>query len=119
MKENNSVLALLQNINLALAFLLELCVLVALGYWGFHSGDGMIVKIGLAIGAPVIAILFWALFGAPKATWALPGNWHLIVAAIFFGAAVVALFSAGLRQWAIAFALLVVLNHVLIYVWAQ
>lgn len=113
------MLALLQNVNLVLAFLLELGVLVALGYWGFHTGQGMVVKIGLAVGAPVIAIIFWALFGAPKATWALPGNWHLIVAAVFFGAAVVALFSAGQRQWAIVFALLVVLNHILIYVWAQ
>src|SRR5581483_8385654 len=98
MKENNSMLALLQNANLVLAFLLELGALVALGYWGFHSGEGMIAKIGLGIGAPVIAIIIWALFGAPKATWALPGNWHLIVAAVFFGAAAVALFSAGQRQ---------------------
>jgi hypothetical protein len=119
MKGKISMLALLQNVNLVLAFLLELGALVALGYWGFHTGQVMIAKIGLAIGAPAIAVIVWALFGAPTATWALQGNWHLIVAAIFFGAAAVALFSTGQRQWAIAFALLVVLNHILIYVWAQ
>jgi len=119
MKGMKSMLPLLQNANLALAFLLELCVLVALGYWGFQSGQGMIAKIGLAIGAPVIAIVIWALFGAPRATWSLPGYWHLIVEVVFFGAAAVALFAAGQWQLAIAFALVVVINHTLLYVWAQ
>ena len=33
--------------NLALAFFLELCVLVAFGYWGFHTGQGTLAEIGL------------------------------------------------------------------------
>jgi hypothetical protein len=114
-----SMLTILKNANLVLAFLLELCVLVALGYWGLQTGQGLIAKIGLAIGAPVAAVVFWALFGAPKAVWALPGPWHLIVAVVFFGAAAVALFAAGQRQLAVAFALVVVINHILVYVWGQ
>jgi len=89
----DSVLTLLKNANLALAFLLELCALVALGYWGLQSGQGMIAKIGLAIGAPVVAVVIWALFGAPKAVWPLVGPWHLIVDVVFFGGAAVALFA--------------------------
>ncbi len=114
-----SMLTILKNANLALAFLLELCVLVALGYWGLQTGQGMIAKIGLAIGAPAVAVVIWALFGAPKAVWSLQGPWHLIVDVIFFGAAAVALFAAGRRQLAVAFALVVLINHILIYVWAQ
>ncbi len=34
------VLMVLKNANAALAFLLELCVLVALGYWGFQTVQG-------------------------------------------------------------------------------
>jgi Protein of unknown function (DUF2568) len=115
----DSVLTLLKNANLALAFLLELCALVALGYWGLQSGQGMIAKIGLAIGAPVVAVVIWALFGAPKAVWPLVGPWHLIVDVVFFGGAAVALFAAGQRQLAVAFALVVVINHILAYVWGQ
>ena len=40
-----TVLMIIKNANLALAFFMELGVLVALGYWGFHTGTGTITKI--------------------------------------------------------------------------
>jgi hypothetical protein len=43
--------------NLALRFLLELCALVALGYWGFRTGSGLFAKIGLGIGVPLLTIM--------------------------------------------------------------
>ncbi|KAA9021141.1 DUF2568 domain-containing protein [Niallia endozanthoxylica] len=36
---------ILQSMNLGLRFLLEICALVALGYWGFHIGSGNMMKI--------------------------------------------------------------------------
>ncbi len=39
-------LAAIKNANLALAFFLELAVLVALGYWGFQTGQGTLARIG-------------------------------------------------------------------------
>src|SRR5215211_3227281 len=42
-------------VNLALRFLLELCALVALGYWSFKGGGGPIMKLALGIGAPLLA----------------------------------------------------------------
>lgn len=42
-------------VNLGVRFLLELCELAALGYWGFQAGGGALVRIGLGIGAPVLA----------------------------------------------------------------
>ena len=38
------MLTLLKNANLTVAFLLDLCVPVALSYWGFQAGQGMIAK---------------------------------------------------------------------------
>ena len=37
-------------INLALRFLLEVCALGFLGYWGFQSGQGILMKFVLGIG---------------------------------------------------------------------
>jgi hypothetical protein len=54
------VLSLIKNTNLALTFLLELGVLVALGYWGFQTGQATIASIGLGIGAPVLAVALFA-----------------------------------------------------------
>jgi Protein of unknown function (DUF2568) len=112
-------LTVLKNANLALAFFLELGVLVALGYWGFQMGQGTIAKIGLGIGAPLMAVVVWGLFGAPNATWHLNGPWRLILEVVFFGSAAVALFISGQRVLGVVFALVFVLNHALIYAWAQ
>jgi Protein of unknown function (DUF2568) len=113
------VLTVLKNANLGLAFLLELGVLVALGYGGFQIGQGTLAKIGLGIGAPALAIVVWALFGAPTARWHLYGPWRLLLEVVFFGSAAVALFVAGQRVSGVVFALVFVLNRVLIYLWAQ
>jgi len=54
--ESDFVVQLIKSANLALRFLLELCALVALAYWGFQTGRGLIVKIGLGMGAPLIHV---------------------------------------------------------------
>jgi hypothetical protein len=56
------VLEVIKNANLLLRFLLELCALAALGYWGFKTGGGMAAKVGLGIGAPLAAALVWGCF---------------------------------------------------------
>jgi uncharacterized protein DUF2568 len=108
------ILTMIKNANLALAFLLELGVLVALGYWGFQTGQGTIAKIGLGIGAPIVAVVVWWLFGAPTAVWHLKGPWRVLLQVVFFGSAAVALFAAGQHVLGLAFALVVVLNLVLV-----
>ena len=39
-------------INLGIRFLLELCLLTVVGYWGFKTGSGWFLKILLGIGTP-------------------------------------------------------------------
>lgn len=113
------VLTIMKNANAGLAFFLELGVLVALGYWGFQVGQGTIAKIGLGIGAPVVAAVVWSLFGAPTAVWHLYDPWRLILYIVFFGSAALALYAAGQHILGVAFALVFVLNCVLIYALAQ
>jgi hypothetical protein len=112
-------LTLLKNANLALAFLLELGVLAALGFWGFYTGSGVLAKIALGIGLPALAIVVWGLFGSPRARWHLNGAWRLMLQIVFFGSAAVALFVAGQPALGVVFALLFVINTTLVYVWAQ
>jgi hypothetical protein len=51
--------------NLTVAFLLELCALAALGYWGLRAASGPAAKAALGIGAPLLAAVLWGLFAAP------------------------------------------------------
>jgi hypothetical protein len=54
--------------NLTVAFLLELCALAALGYWGFRTASGPAAKAALGIGAPLLAAVLWGLFAAPSSS---------------------------------------------------
>jgi hypothetical protein len=58
--------------NLTVAFLLELCALAALGYWGFRTASGPAAKAALGIGAPLLAAVLWGLFAAPRAPVSIP-----------------------------------------------
>jgi len=101
--------------NLALRFLLELCALAALGYWGFQAGDTLLVKIGLAVGAPLIAAIVWGAFIAPRARVPVPTWLWLVLQAAVFGCAAAGLVAAGQRTLAVVFVLAVLINSALLY----
>ena len=110
---------LLKNINLALAFLLELCMLAALGYWGFTLDQGFIIRIIAGLGAPLLAAVIWGLWMAPKAAKRLREPLHLIGELILFGLAIAALYAAGQPRLALIFGLVYAINVILRYAWRQ
>jgi hypothetical protein len=112
-------LELIKGANLALRFLLELCALGALGYWGFKTGSGMIAKLGLGIGAPLLAAVVWGVFVSPQAPVALPGPVVLVFQVVIFGLAAAGLAATGHRTLALLFVAIVVINAILMYVWEQ
>src|SRR5262249_54271077 len=83
----------LRGANEALAFLLEIAALVAVGVWGYHVGSGVPVKVALAIAVPVLVAVVWGLFAAPRAVVKLPLWGVLVVKALVFGAAALALYA--------------------------
>jgi hypothetical protein len=113
------MLTVIQGSNLALRFLLELCSLAALGYWGFHTDRGTMLKVVLGIGAPLLAAVSWGTFVAPRASVQLPGALREGLALTIFGIAAIALAAAGHPSLARAFALVAVINSVLMAVWKQ
>ena len=110
---------LFKNANLALAFLLELGVLAALIYWGFATGSNILVKIALGIGTPVVAIIVWAVFGAPNSARRLQGLWYWLLRVVFDAVGAVTLYAAGQHTLGVIFALIALLNCVLGYAWKQ
>jgi uncharacterized protein DUF2568 len=107
----------LKTLNLGLAFILELAMLAAFVYWGFHTGSTTIVKILLGIGAPVLVATFWGAFMAPNARRHLEGGAYLVVKVLLFGLAVAALSLAGQVIGAIVLAVVFVINTVLLELW--
>jgi hypothetical protein len=112
-------MAVLKNINLALAFGLELCMLAALGYWGFTLDQGLAVRVGVGLGAPILAAVVWGLWMAPRAPNRLPEPLHLIAELLIFGLAIAALYAADRPRMALVFGLVYVINVVLRYAWGR
>ncbi len=110
---------MLKMANLALRFLLELCALASLGYWGFQTGKGLIIKLGLGIGAPLLLALVWATLGAPGASVRLSAPFHLLLELVVFGLPAVALYVAGKPGLALTYGLTAVVNRLLMYIWGQ
>ena len=110
---------LIKGANLALRFLLELCALGALGYWGFKTGNETITKNGLGIGTPLVAAVVWGTFVSPQAPVQLPGPLSLILQVLVFASAAAGLVATSHRTLAMVFVVIVVINAVLMYVWGQ
>lgn len=109
----------IKSANLALRFLLEICALVALGYWGFKVGKGPLTKGLLGIGTPLVTATVWAMYGAPAAKYLLHGWAHTALELGIFAAAILALYSAGRSTAATSLLIVVVINRVLMTVWGQ
>lgn len=110
---------ILKMANLALAFLLELCLLAALGYWGYHTGQSTLMRWLLMIGVPLVMAVVWGIFLAPKSAVALPHGVKLAGKFVAFVIGVLALVAVGQSTLATIFAIIVVINMGLIVIWGQ
>lgn len=90
---------MLQEFNIALRFMLELCVLGVVGYWGFRIGTITAIKITLAIILPIIVAVIWALFEGPHAEWEVQGTLHILLEIIVFGLGVVSFEASYACEW--------------------
>ncbi|MBX3080137.1 MAG: YrdB family protein [Anaerolineae bacterium] len=110
---------MLPSANLALSFLLELVALVALGYWGFQASDNTLLKFILGLGAPILLIVVWGMWLAPKSSRRLRRPWLQIVKLLVFGVTALALANAGQTTLAVIFAVVVIINAALAEIWKQ
>jgi hypothetical protein len=83
--------------NDVLRFLLELCMLAALGYGGYEAASGPLAWV-LLIVLPLAAAAVWGMFIAPKARRPTVDPLRIALEAGLFGAAGAALLAAG-RAW--------------------
>ena len=109
----------LKMLNLAVRFLLELCMLVAVGYWGFKTQSSWFMRIIFGIGLPVLIAVLWGTFLAPKATRPLSGASFLTLELILFSTGAFALFSSGKPTLGWIYTIILIVNKILLIVWKQ
>lgn len=104
--------------NLALKFLLELCAIAALGYAGARSFDGPAAVLA-AVLLPVVAILVWGRWCAPRASRRLPTPARIPVEMGVFASAVLGLALVGPPVLAIVLGVAMLANAVLLTAFRQ
>lgn len=85
-----------------LAFVVELLAFVVLAIWGFAMW-AFPWNIVVGIGAPVVAILVWALFVSPRAVFEVHPFVRAVVELLVYVSATLALWSMGLTWIGLAF----------------
>lgn len=114
-----SLLTFLKGANLTIRFLLELCALGALGYWGFTSSEEPAAKIVLGVGAPLLAAVVWGLFVAPRAAITLEMPLRLLPEILVFGAAAAALYVVGHFVITVTLLVAAAVNRTLVIMWER
>ncbi len=103
-----------QRVNLTLRVLMEIGIVVALAYWGFHTGNGTGAKIALGVGAPLVGFGFWGAIDfhqAGRAAEPLRLTQELVVS----GLAALAWYEAGQHALGLALGALSIAYHALVY----
>jgi chromate transport protein ChrA len=110
---------LVKSLNLAVSFLLELAMLAAFSYAGFHTSKSNVAHWIIGLGVPVIIIVFWAIYMAPNASGRLSDSIRQIVSFILFELAAIALYKSHQPKAALILATVTVVNAILVYIWKQ
>ena len=108
-----------QALNLALWFVLEVCALAALGFWGWSQTDAPWRYI-LMLAVPALAATVWGTFAVPndpsrsgRAPVAVPGAARLGIELAFFGFACWALYDANAKVSSLTLAVVIVVHYAL------
>ena len=95
-----------------LAFLCELFAFATLAIWGFAAWP-FPWNIVAGLGAPIVAILVWALFVSPRAVFAVHPFVRAVVELLVYASATLAWWSLGLTWVGLVFGLVAVTVGVL------
>lgn len=112
-------MTVLRSINMTLRFILELCLLAALAYWGFQLEGGWPLRLLVGIGAPLLAATVWGLLVAPKAKRRLADPARFVCELVLFIWGSAALWLAGRPTLAVILLVVYLINRVLVVLWGE
>lgn len=112
-------MAVLKQINVVVSFLLEVAMLLALAYWGFHTGQNLGLKLALGLGIPLAAVIIWGLFLAPRAGQRANSTVGVALSLALFYIAGLLLYQAGQPALAAILFVVAAVNRTLVVVWRQ
>ncbi len=108
-------------VNLTIRFLLEMSALFSAGLWGWRQSDGWL-RLGLAIGIPIILGAIWGLFTVPNdpsrsgsSPIVTPGIIRLAIEIAVFSFATWSLYDLGFIKLSLTLGVIVALHYIISY----
>ena len=101
-------------LNLGIRFVLELCLLAAVGYWGIQLDSSWLIRVVAGIGLPLLVAVIWGTFTSPKAPYLLQEPWRFGLEIVLFGLGAAAWLAAGQVTLGIIMAVVFLVNRVLL-----
>ncbi len=107
----------LKGASLALRFLLELCALAAVAYWGSRVSSSTALNVVVAVAAPLAVATVWGLWLAPNAGKRLHPPARTLLELAVLAVAVAALLAADEPLLGLILAVVAVANGLLLHIW--
>jgi hypothetical protein len=102
-------------LNVAIRFVVELLGVGFVGYWGFKASDDTLTGALLGVGAVVVFAIVWGAFLAPTATRGLSRTQKNVFGTLVLLVAAGALALAGQPTIALVYAVVVVVNGIVLW----
>ncbi len=112
-------MAVLKAVNTTLSFLLELAMLAAFAYWGYHAVDNPVLRWVAAIGLPAAVAVVWGFFLAPRAARRANRTVGVVASLALFCLAALALFITAHPVLGTVMVVLAIINRALLVLWDQ
>jgi len=103
----------------ARSFWLQIAMLAAFGYWGFHAVEDPWLRWVAAIGVPLVLFVLWRLFLAPRAGQRADSTLYVAVSVVLFNLAALAFFGTNQPYLGAAMLVPTVINRTLVVIWKQ
>jgi Protein of unknown function (DUF2568) len=103
-------------VNDGVRFLLEICALAAIAYWGWRTGNSTATRLLISIGGVLLVAVVWAVFRSESdAVVEVPTAIRIVIEVSLFAAATAALVLVDRVRLAVAFAVIAAINEILNY----
>lgn len=102
-------------INATVVFILELIMVGSFAWFGFRTGDSVLVRYILAVALPAVAIALWAYWAAPKSSRRLRMPFLVLFRLAMFLLAGFALYLGNRPTFALVVAVLALVTQTISY----
>jgi hypothetical protein len=109
----------IKQLNLILAFFLELCMFAIFAFWGYQQGTTKTLKYTIAIALVLFSIVLWGIFAAPNSQYRLLFPLRILFELALFLIASLLLYKSSYHTLSICFISAVCLNNLIAYVYHQ